>query len=219
MLDIRIIREQTDLVRHSIAMRHLDPDKTNLDRLISLDDMWRKEQGRVDELRGKRNEISSSIKDLAGESRQTAVERVKEIKKELSELESHLETLKEERDLLLKRMPNLLAEDTPIGHTDEDNLEISRWGEVKALPFKPRDHVELGSITDTIDFDRAGKVAGSNFYYLKNEAALLELALCQYASGQLVPRGFYPYLNSRYGPRRNPGGHWLCSSRPGDAGL
>jgi seryl-tRNA synthetase len=192
MLDIKIIREQPDLVRHSIAMRHLNQERVNLDELLSLDASWRKEQGRCDELRNQRNELSTSIKSLTGEARQAAVDRVKEIKKELGELENRLEELKQNRDLRLKRMPNLLAQDAPIGHTDAENVEISRWGEVRALPFKPRDHVELGRITDTIDFDRAAKVTGSNFYYLKREAALLEPALIQYAANRLVPHGFIP---------------------------
>jgi seryl-tRNA synthetase len=89
-------------------------------------------------------------------------------------------------------MPNFLGEDVPLGRTDEDNLEISRWGEPKEFSFKPRDHVELGELTDTIDFERAAKVTGSNFYYLKNEAALLENALCTFASTQLLPDGYTP---------------------------
>jgi seryl-tRNA synthetase len=192
MLDIKIIREQPDLVRHSITERHLDPTKADVDRLLSLDAEWRTEQRRCDELRAQRNELSSSIKTLTAEARQSAIERVKAIKKELGDLETRVEELQLERDHLLKRMPNVLAKDVPLGHTDEDNVEISRWGEIAALPFAPRDHVELGRITDTIDFDHASKVTGSNFYFLKHEASLLELALCQYAASLLVPQGFVP---------------------------
>jgi seryl-tRNA synthetase len=192
MLDIKLIREQPEPVRQSILKRDLDPEKVNLDRLLSLDADWRRDQARCDDLRGQRNEISSSIKKLADPERQAAVERVKGIKKELGDLEARVEDLKQERDLLLKRMPNLLAADAPIGRTDADSVELARWGEPPTLSFQPRDHVELGRITDTIDFDRAAKVSGSNFYYLKHEAALLELALCQLAAQQLVPLGFVP---------------------------
>ncbi len=194
MLDIKIIREQPELIRQSIAKRNLDPERVNIDRLLTLDTEWRLEQGHCDELRARRNELSASIKNLTAAERQMAVDHVKAIKKELSELENKVEELKRERDVLLKRMPNVLAEDTPLGHSDEDNVEIARWGEPARFPFGPRDHVELGRITDTIDFDRAARVTGSNFYFLKNEAALLDLALCQYAASQLVPLGFTPLL-------------------------
>jgi seryl-tRNA synthetase len=192
MLDMKIIRERPDSVRDSIVKRNLDPEKVNLDQLLSLDGEWRREQGRLDELRGQRNEISASIKKLSATEREQAVERVKGIKKELVDLEARVEDLKLERDTLLRRVPNLLAADAPVGRTDEENVEISRWGEPTAFAFAPRGHVELGQITDTIDFERAAKVTGSNFYYLKNEAALLELALCQFALSRLLPRGFVP---------------------------
>jgi seryl-tRNA synthetase len=192
MLDIKIIREQPDRVRHSIEKRHLKPEKVNVDRLLELDETWRKAQTRADELRNQRNEISATIKKLTAEERQAAVEKVRVIKLELGELEAKVEELKTPRDALLKLMPNLLAEDVPLGHSDEENLEILRWGEPPAFGFAPRDHVELGRLTDTIDFDQASKVTGSNFYYLKHEGALLEQALCQFAASKLVPQGFIP---------------------------
>jgi seryl-tRNA synthetase len=194
MLDIKIIREQPDRVRDSIAKRHLDPEKVNLDRVLALDGEWRAAQGRLDQLRAQRNEISTSVKSLKGEERQAAIERVKSLKSELAEVEARVESLGLDRDTALRRMPNLLAEDVPIGKSDEENLEVSRWGTPRRLDFEPRDHVVLGKLTDTIDFDRAAKVTGSNFYYLKREAALLDLALSQYAISRLIPRGFIPIL-------------------------
>jgi seryl-tRNA synthetase len=194
MLDIRIIREQPETVRRSIALRNLDPEVVNLDRLLELDADWRGVQGKVDELRAQRNTISATIKKLGPDERQRAVEQVRGLKQELGELETRLDALADQREALLRRMPNLLAEDVPRGRTDEDNLEVSRWGEVPRFDFEPRNHVELGQITDTIDFDRAARVTGSNFYYLKHEAALLELALQSYAAALLVPKGFAPVV-------------------------
>jgi seryl-tRNA synthetase len=147
----------------------------------------------LEELRGQRNTLSASIKKLSPDERKDVINQVKAIKQQMGELEKRVEQLKADRDDLHRRMPNLLAEDVPEGKTDEDNLEISRWGEIPQLDFEPRNHVELGQITDTIDFERGAKVAGSNFYYLKHEAALLELALCGYAASKLVPQGFVPF--------------------------
>jgi seryl-tRNA synthetase len=194
MLDIKLIREQPEPVRRSIEARHLDLDKVSLDRLLEVDAAWREAQGRADELRSQRNTLSASIKKLKGDERQQAIDTVKGLKQELSQVESESERLKEERDALHRLMPNLLAEDVPLGRTDEENLEVSRWGEIAELGFEPRNHVELGQLTDTIDFDRAARVSGSNFYYLKHEAALLELALLQYAASVLVGRGFTPMV-------------------------
>jgi seryl-tRNA synthetase len=194
MIDIKIIREDPERVRRSIAHRNLDPQQVNVDRLLELDQSWRQDQARVDELRNQRNSISASIKKLSGDERQNAIAQVKGIKQELVELEDRVASLKEQRDALLKRVPNLLAEDVPIGKTDEDNVEIRRWGEVPELGFEPRTHVELGQLTDTIDFERAAKVTGSNFYYLKNEAALLEVALLSYAQSMLLAQGFIPFV-------------------------
>lgn len=194
MLDIKIIRDEPERVRRSILLRKLDPSQANLDRLLEVDGEWRQAQSRLDELRGQRNAISQTIKTLQGDERQQAVETVRRLKGELAEVEGRVEALSEERDALLRRMPNLLGDDVPEGRSDEENVELSRWGEPTALPFEPRNHVELGQITDTIDFDRAAKVTGSNFYYLKREAALLELALQAYAASQLVHRGFVPVV-------------------------
>jgi seryl-tRNA synthetase len=193
MLDIKLIRQQPELVRRSIQLRNLNPDQVNLDRLLELDASWRSDQAHLEELRGQRNTLSASIKKLSPDERKDVIDQVKAIKQQMGELEKRVEQLKADRDALHRQMPNLLAEDVPEGKTDEDNLEISRWGEIPQFDFEPRNHVELGQITDTIDFERGAKVAGSNFYYLKHEAALLELALCGYAASKLVPQGFIPF--------------------------
>ena len=211
MIDIKIIREDPERVRTSIEHRNLDPEQVNIDRLLELDQSWRQDQARVDELRNQRNSLSTSIKKLAGDERQATIDKVKGIKQELVDLEGRVTSLKEERDALLKRVPNLLAPDVPIGKTDADNVEIRRWGEVPAFGFEPRSHVELGQLTDTIDFERAAKVTGSNFYYLKHEAALLEIALLAYAQGLLADKGFTP-LMTRSAMASAPGFRQSCGS-------
>lgn len=194
MLDIKLIRECPELVRHSIRERRLNSKIADIDELLRLDSEWRDLQTRADAIRSERNTISNTIGKLSPEERQAAVEHVRKLKDELTLLETQVERLKTDRDALLKLMPNLLAEDVPQGGSDAENKECSRWGEPKTFSFSPRDHVELGRITDTIDFDRGAKVAGSNFYYLKNEAVMLEFALLQYAMHELVADGFIPVL-------------------------
>ncbi len=192
MLDIKVIRQQPELVKRSIVERKLALYETEVDRLIELDTSWRADLARCEELRGQRNTLSASIKKLAGEQRQQVIDQVREIKAELAQLEPRLEQVEQERDTLMRLMPNLLDADTPAGATDEQNLELRRWGDPPQLSFTPRHHAEIGRLTDTIEFERGAKVAGSNFYYLRHEAALLELALLQFAASRLVARGFLP---------------------------
>lgn len=192
MLDIKLLRENLEPVRRSVELRRLDPSLANVDRFVELDAAWRQDQSRADALRAQRNELSAQMKRLSPEERERAVAAVRALKDELSELEQRLERLATERDQVLRRLPNLLAAEVPEGATDAENLEISRWGAPIELDFAPRDHVELGQLTDTIDFDRAAKVTGARFYYLKREAAILEQALCAFAVARLLPRGFVP---------------------------
>ena len=192
MLDIKYVRENPEEIKQSIAERKLDASQIDVEGLLALDERWRKNQQRADELRGIRNELSAQIKKLGADERAAAIAKVKAVKEELSTLEPELDKLKAERDRLLRLLPNRLASDVPRGASDQDNQEISRWGELPQLDFEPRDHVQLGELTDTLDFDRAAKVTGSNFYYLKREAVLLEQALCCLASSQLVQDGFVP---------------------------
>jgi len=192
VLDIKLIRQNPQPLRTSIERRQLDTETVNVDRLLELDGKWRELQTQTDTLRSQRNELSSQIKQLPGPERQGVIERVKALKQQLAEVEQQSEQLKAQRDALLRRMPNLLADDVPGGATDEDNVEIHRWGDPPAFGFEPRDHVELGALTDTIDFERGAKVVGANFYYLKREAVLLEQALCAMAASKLVPHGFVP---------------------------
>lgn len=192
MIDIKLVRQDPERVRTSIVRRNLDATRIDVDALLALDQRWRDVQTKADELRAERNEVSNAIKKLEPAARAEAVARVKALKPELANLEAEFETIEREREVLLRLLPNFLADDVPDGKTDEENVEVSRWGEPKKLDFEPRDHVELGQVTDTLDFDRAAKVTGSNFYYLKREAVLLEQALLCFASARLLPAGFMP---------------------------
>ena len=189
MLDMKLIRHEPDLVRQVIARRRMDVERVGLDRLIESDGRWRELQRELDTARSERNSLSAQIKRLVGDERKQAVERVKGLKLRMAELEQAVDAQKEARDGLLRGIPNLLAEDVPDGATDEENVELARVGDPPLLDA-PRDHVELGRLTDTIDFERAAKVCGSSFYYLKREAVLLEQALLSYAAQQLLPKDF-----------------------------
>lgn len=194
MLDLGQIRRNPEALRRSVVLRGLDPSKVDVDRFLALDEKRRDIQTRRDALRHEQGEIGQSIRTASAEERPSLVERVKAIKADVNDLDAEHKAVTVEHEEIWRLMPNLLDESVPEGRTDEDNEELSRWGTPPELGFEPRDHVEIGRITETIDFERAAKVTGTNFYYLTHEAALLEHALFHFAASALVAKGFIPVV-------------------------
>ncbi len=192
MLDIKLIRENPEKVRENLARRH-DPEKLELlDRVIGTDQEWRELTGRVNELRRRRNEVSSQIgramKD-GGDVSSLKTEAA-EIPSQLKELESQMSTLQEELRDGQMRLPNMLHESVPYGKDDHDNVEIKRWGKKPEFNFEPKSHAELTEALGIADFERATKTAGAGFYYLRNEFALLDHAIQRYAIDFLLKKGY-----------------------------
>lgn len=192
MLDVKLIREQPEEVRANLARRH-DPDKLELlDRVIAMDKKWRELTGRVNDLRRRRNEISSEIGRVikSGGDASSLKEEAAIIPSKLKELEAEMSTAEEDLRNGLMRLPNMLHESVPYGIDDHDNVEIKRWGEKPEFNFTPKSHAELTEALGIADFERAGKTAGAGFYYLRNEFALLDHAVQRYAIDFLLKRGY-----------------------------
>ncbi|MBK6846774.1 MAG: serine--tRNA ligase, partial [Proteobacteria bacterium] len=126
MLDIKLLRETPELVRQSLERRNLTAALPALEQLIALDADWRAQQGRGDELRARRNEVSQTIQRLGAGERQAAIEEMRQLKDELARLEAQVEALYAQRDGLLRGLPNLIAADVPPGLSDADNVEVAR---------------------------------------------------------------------------------------------
>ncbi len=203
MLDIRLIRENPAQVRENLARRH-DPEKLELlDHVIKTDQEWRELTGRVNDLRRRRNEISSQIGrvmkeggDASGLKKEAGM-----IPSQLKELESQMSSLQEDLRDGLMRLPNMLHESVPFGADDHDNVEIRRWGTAPVFGFEPKSHAEITEALGIADFERGGKTAGAGFYYLRNEFALLDHAVQRYAIDFLLKRGYAliqpPYMIRR----------------------
>src|SRR5262249_42491271 len=149
----------------------------------------------VERLRREQNEVAQATGRAKNPTERAGlVERGKELKHMLVGNERNLE--EKERDLKkrLSRIPNFTHPDAPIGHSEDDSKVLRTWGTPRAFDFKPRDHVEIGKALDLIDFEAGGKVAGHGFYFLKNEGALLDLALQNFAMQTLIRRGFTPIV-------------------------
>ena len=191
MLDITFVRENSEAVAANTESRGM---KIDLDRTLELDDRRRELVGRTQELRRERNENSQKMKGpMEQADRAPLIERGKAIKEELGALEEDLTAIEQECNGLLRAIPNMTHPDVPHGGED-DAREIEQIGTPPNFDFEPLDHLALGAKHDLIDFERGADVAGSSFYFLKNEAALLELALVNFAVATIVRHGYTPHI-------------------------
>jgi len=192
MLDIKLIRENPAQVRENLARRH-DPEKLELlDHVIKTDQEWRELRARVNDLRRRRNEISSQIGRVMKEGGDASglKEEAGLIPSQLKELESQMSSHEESLKDGLMRLPNMLHDSVPFGKDDHDNVEIRRWGKAPEFSFEPKSHAEITEALGIADFERAAKTAGAGFYYLRNEFALLDHAIQRYAIDFLLEKGY-----------------------------
>lgn len=181
MLDIKFIRDNPDLVKEKSKQKGYG---VNIDKLLKVDEERRKVIEEVDKLRSDRKKAADDRNESKGQK----------IKFELKTLENKLEKLQEEYYSLIREVPNLAKDDVPIGVDDSENQSIREVGKVPNLDFKAKDHLELGVALDLIDIDRAAKVSGARFAYIKNELVLLEFALIQYALETTKNENFIPII-------------------------
>ncbi len=188
MLDFRFIKENVDAVKKNIADRYMAADT---DTVVRLYDERNGLIGKIEELRKLRNENAAKMKGKLEQSvREQLIREGRELKDSISALENDLQQKEKELFEKAAKIPNMAHPDAPVGKEDKDNLEIKRSGSIPQFSFTPKDHLNLGSDLDILDFDSAAEVSGPKFYYLKNEAVFLDLALCRYALDTLKKKGF-----------------------------
>ncbi len=205
MLDIKLIREDPEAVRRNLEKRQ-DPAKLGLlDQVIEADGRWRELTTKVNRLRKRRNEVSSEIASALKSGRDASAlrEEAKKIPEEIKEVDAELSQREETVRSGLMRLPNMLHESVPYGRDDKDNVVVKVWGEPPKFGFTPISHAELAQSLGIADFDRAGKVSGTGFYYLRNEMVLLDYAIMRYAMDFLSSKGYSiiepPYMIRREG--------------------
>lgn len=181
MLDINFIRNNLDEVKKSTREKGY---KTDIDAVLKLDDERKTILQKVEALRTERNSIAAQMKN--GKPAPELIEKGKNIKSELSTLETELSEKESLVKDALKTIPNVIFDDVPLGG-EECSVEVKKWGENKE---KGIDHLDLATSRDWVDFERGAKVAGAKFYYLKNELALLENALLQFGMKKVLEHGF-----------------------------
>jgi len=192
MLDLKLIRNQPLDIAENCRKRDVEVD---IEKLLELDELVRKKTSEIDSLRNRRNEISKKMKsEISNVERQPLIEESKKLREIETDEELMLRKLIDQRLDLHKKVPNLTHPDSPKGFSDEDNVPIREVGTKRKFDFEPKDHVELMENLDLIDFDGGAKVSGQKFYYLKNQAVFLELALVQYALKLLQKEGFIVHI-------------------------
>ncbi len=182
MLDIKFIRENKEKVKKGVSAKQLDTSV--VDRLLELDGKRRGLLKDIEKLRAKRNELAKK-KDVEGG---------KKVKEELKKIEPELTKVDRKYENLLLQIPNPPADDVKEGKNDSENETIRKWGEPGKFDFKVKDHLAIGEDLEIIDVERASKVSGSRFGYLKGDGVLLELALVNYAIEVLAPEKFVPVI-------------------------
>lgn len=188
MLDFKYIKDNLDAVRENIKNRNVTATP---EKVVELYDQRNGVIQELEDLRRRRNENASKMKGkLEAEVRQGLIDEGKSLKEQISQVESRLEVLLKELQAAAVLIPNMAHPDAPVGKEDKDNLEIHRSAPPTEFSFKAKDHVELAEAMDLVDFETAARVSGSKFYYLKNEAVILELALTRYALDILQRHGF-----------------------------
>ncbi len=181
MIDIKFIRENSEKVQKGAESKNVSID---MHGLLAIDTKLRELNQQIQELYAQRNTAA----------KERDIEKGKEIKLQLEGLETNQKELDEKLKNLLSSIPNLPNDDVKIGKNDTENDVIKTVGEKPSFNFKPLDHVTLGEKLDIIDIERAAKVSGARFAYLKNEGALLEFALIQFAMDTLINKGFFPII-------------------------
>ncbi|MDH5753632.1 MAG: serine--tRNA ligase [Candidatus Bathyarchaeota archaeon] len=205
MLDIKLIRENPELIRKNL-MKRGDPENLKmLDELIGYDKRWRQLLTKLNELRHERRLLTTKIAMLKkrGEDVSTKISKAKKIDTEITALEKQVNECEEKMRHYLMRIPNLLHESVPIGKDEQDNVPIRTWSEIPKFSFPVKDHIDLGLSLDIMDIERAGKVAGAGFFYLKREGVLLDMALMSLALEEMIKKDYTP-IEPPFLMRRKP---------------
>lgn len=194
MLDINLFRENPELIKENIKKKFQDDKLPLVDKIIELDKEYRRVKTRADELRGQRNSISKQIGKLMGQKKFEEAEAVKKqvqaIADELNEMESQEGPLQDKLNELLMLIPNIIANDVPIGKDDSENVELYKVGEPVEKDFEVPYHVDIMESFDGIDLDSARKTSGHGFYYLQKDIARLHSAVTAYARDFMIDRGY-----------------------------
>ena len=201
MLDINLFRTNPELIKENLKKKFQEHKNSMVDEIIELDAEYRKIKGRADDLRAQRNSLSKTIGQLMGQKKFDEAEeaklKVQDYASELNEIEEKEEPLLNKIKELQLQIPNIIADDVPIGKDDSENVELYRVGPTDPKGFEIPYHVDIMESFGGLDLDSARKVSGAGFYYLQKDVARLHSAVTTYARDFMIDRG-YDYVIPPY---------------------
>src|SRR5712671_1600397 len=192
MLDAQFIRDNLDAVKANCKNRNVQAD---VERVVQLDDQRKHLVQNAQVKQQRANEVSKLIpKEKDAAKKQELIQEGRRLREEVGALEAQLKQVEIDLRAALAVIPNMTHPDAPMGGTPADNKVVKSWGEPRTFDFPVKDHVAVAEALDLVDFEAGSSVAGQKFYYLKNDAVLLELALVQYAFDTLIGHGYTPII-------------------------
>lgn len=191
MLDIKFIRENTEIIKFAAKKKHIE---FNVDDLLKIDKERIDISRKIEELKAKQNLFSQKIIEASAEEKQNLIDEVSILKEEIKKLEPTLNNIMTEWQSLMLKVPNIPDISVPDGESDLDNKEIKSFGEKRVFNFEPKDHIEIMQKLKMVDFERGTKVHGFRGYFLTNEGVRLTFAIWNYALDFFSKKGFNPVI-------------------------
>lgn len=193
MLDIKFIRENSEVVKQAAQKKHIEID---IDRLLTVDETRRELMQELEDMKAEQNKVSKEVAQAKDETdnREQLIASMKELKEKMQATEEKLKPILEEWKQLMLQVPNVPDMSVPDGESDADNQEIKQWGEQTSFSFEPKSHVDLMTELKMADFERGSKVHGFRGYYLIGDGARLSWAIWNYANKFFLEKGFDPML-------------------------
>jgi len=188
MLDIKFIKDNILEVKEVCQQKNL---KLDINQLLNLDEQKRQLQVKIETIRAKRNEINDRMKNKRDDN---LIAQSKLLKAELEKLEKEFEVVTNDFEEIYFRVPNIVSQNTPHGQNAEDNVVVKTFGKIPKFNFPIKDHVELGLALGILDLEKGAKIHGFRGYYLKNEGAMLHMAILNYAFEKIINKGFIPFV-------------------------
>ena len=205
MLNIKLIRENPDFVRANLSKRGNPEHIRLLEELITTDKKWREDLTTLNNLRHERKLITTEIATIkkTGKDISQKLSEAKKIDAKISTIEKEVIHAEQKTRDFLMHLPNLLHDSVPFGKDEKDNVQVKTWGKIPTFSFSAKNHIDLASSLDIIDTERAGKVTGARFFYLKGAGALLDMALMSFALEEMAKKDYLP-VEPPYLMRREP---------------
>ncbi|BFT94728.1 MAG: serine--tRNA ligase [Minisyncoccus archaeiphilus] len=190
MIDIKFIRENPEKIKEACEKKKI---RFDVDHLLEVDNRRRELLQSIEEFNAIKNQANKRIQEAKDdEERSVVIAQMKELDRNSDDRGEEFKKVDAEFDSLMLLVPNIPDDSVPVGDSDEDNVEVRKWGEIREFNFPIKDHVQIAKDLDLVDFERGTKVAGFRGYFLKREAMLLCMAIWQYATDLLVKKGFIP---------------------------